>query len=107
MAGNISKTKVVAATAQQPDANHIVVTYQGGQDAGTCYQILWSVSPDTGTTDITHLMTSGGPTTALAVGSSFSFDAVAASNSFAGRNHVVGVATFMDGSSQVILDNFI
>ena len=36
MAGNISKTKIVAATAQQPAANSIVVTYQGGQDARTC-----------------------------------------------------------------------
>ena len=42
MAGNISKTKVVAATAQQPDATHIVVTYQGGQDAATCIGMSWT-----------------------------------------------------------------
>src|SRR5512137_2067625 len=35
MSGNISKSKVVAVTAQQPDANTITVTYQGGQDAGS------------------------------------------------------------------------
>ena len=48
MAGNISKTKVVAATAQQPDANHIVVTYQGGQDAATCTGVMWTVTASTG-----------------------------------------------------------
>ena len=35
MAGNIQKTKVVAATVSQPSANLIIVTYQGGQDAAT------------------------------------------------------------------------
>ena len=35
MSGNINKTKVVAATAQQPDATHISITYQGGQDSLT------------------------------------------------------------------------
>src|SRR5512139_2722959 len=33
MSGNISKTKVVAASVQQPTESQIVVTYQGGQDA--------------------------------------------------------------------------
>ncbi len=49
MAGNISKTKVVAATVQQPDATHIVVTYQGGQDAGTFNGANVTVSPSDGT----------------------------------------------------------
>ena len=35
MSGNISKTKIVAVTAQQPDSKYITVTYQGGQDAGS------------------------------------------------------------------------
>ena len=38
MAGNIQKTKVVAAAAAQ-SGNDIIVTYQGGQDAATVTQL--------------------------------------------------------------------
>ena len=34
MAGNISKTKVVAVTGARIDANHVLFTNDGGQDAG-------------------------------------------------------------------------
>ena len=101
MAGNISKTKVVAATAQQPTATTIVVTYQGGQDATTCTSIVWTVNEDDGTSLSTTMMGTGLPTT-LVVGTSRTF-----TGDFSERNHVVGVATFSDGSQQVILDNFL
>ena len=102
MAGNISKTKVVAATAQQPDSDTIVATYQGGQDAGTCDYIVWTVTDDTGTEHEDTMGEPGG--SVLTVGTSLTFTQPGL---FAGRNHAVGVATFTDGSSQVILDNFI
>jgi flagellin-like protein len=101
MAGNISKTKVVAATAQQPDANHIVVTYQGGQDAQTCVGIRWTVADANGvSTGYTMMGTTGGQT-ALTVGYSATITGTA------GKDHVVATAFFSDGSQQVILDNTI
>ena len=42
MAGNIQKTKVVAATEQRVNASYVTVTYQGGQDAGTLNGIAFS-----------------------------------------------------------------
>ena len=45
MSGNISKTKIVAVTAQQPDADHITVTYQGGQDAQSFTNGTVTVNP--------------------------------------------------------------
>ena len=108
MAGNISKTKVVAATVQQSDANHITVTYQGGQDAGSFSYGLVSITPSV----------AGAPTwnngTALAapqdvlsniVGSSVT--ATGAAGQYAGKDHVVVTGTFTDGTAQVILDNFL
>ena len=104
MAGNISKTKVVAATAQKPDATHIVVTYQGGQDAGTLKSIQWTLAPTGGTTS-SYLMNS--PTVAsssqLKVGTSRTF----ANTGFSAKTHIVATAAFTDGSQQVILDNTI
>jgi len=101
MAGNISKTKVVAATAQQPDANHIVITYQGGQDAQTCVGIRWTVTNADGTEIDNTLMGNTGGTTQLPVGTGATLSGTA------GKDHVVATAFFSDGSQQVILDNTI
>jgi len=101
MAGNISKTKVVAATAQQPDANSIVLTYQGGQDAGSCTGIRWDITPAGGTLTTTNMAPAAGHTF-LEVGKSITF-----TGTFPGKDHVVGTASFADGSQQVILDNTI
>jgi len=109
MAGNISKTKVVAATVQQPDATHIVVTYQGGQDAGTFSGANVTVSPSDGVTlpaaDYVPALGGLGQLTST-VGSSCTVTYTTGST-FAARDHVVVTAWFTDGSQQVILDNFI
>ena len=101
MAGNIAKTKVVAATAQQPDATHIVVTYQGGQDAATCVGIKWTITNPTGGSLDSAMMGNTGGSTPLAVGTSKTMTGTS------GKDHVVGTAYFSDGSQQVILDNTI
>ena len=104
MAGNISKTKVVAGTAQQPDANHIVVTYQGGQDAATCVGVQWTVSDSTGNVIDSTLM---GTNTALGSATALTVGYGATLSGTQGKDHVVATAYFADGSSQVILDNTI
>jgi flagellin-like protein len=105
MAGNISKTKVVAATAQQPDASSIVVTFQGGQDAATTTGVAWTITTAGGTVS-TYLMGSTDPNAAttayIKVGDGHTF-----SGTFSGKDHVVATAYFSDGSQQVILDNTI
>jgi archaeal type IV pilus assembly protein PilA len=84
MAGNISKTKTVAITAQHPTATTIIVTNMGGQDVGT----LSSLSI---TGDVTGSVGNyTGNTTTLAT--------------TAGAKHVIVTGTFIDGSTQVLLD---
>ncbi len=94
MAGNISKTKVVAATAMRTSPTVVSVTYQGGQDATTVTGIVWTVGGATVTGG-----TQGNPTGTdiLGVGNTTSF---AATNP--GNDVVVGVAWFTDGTQQVI-----
>jgi flagellin-like protein len=109
MAGNISKTKIVAATANKPDNTHIVVTYQGGQDASTCQKITWTLTPTSGTGNSMSMFgtstTYGNPTSGstVKVGASYTFS----NSAFGSKTHVVATATFSDGSQQVILDNSI
>jgi FlaG/FlaF family flagellin (archaellin) len=102
MAGNIQKTKVIAATAQKPDATHISVTYQGGQDAGTVMKVIWTFIPVTGT-PVNYDMNNYATNSILTVGSSKTIK----SDDFSGKVHVVATALFTDGTQQVILDNTI
>jgi len=90
MAGNISKTKIVAATAAQQGATQIYVTYQGGQDAASVATISYDINGSTG------------QFTSTAVGTS-----VSAMSGDATQNHVTVTAKFNDGSSQVILDTYV
>jgi len=97
MSGNISKTKVVAATVSQPNATAVSVTYNGGQDGASLACINWTVNGANPT-----IMGTCGGTTALAVGTSTSI-----TGATAGQDHVVAVGQFMDGSSQVIMDTYV
>ena len=106
MSGNITKTKIVAVTAQQPDAKHITVTYQGGQDAQSFMSGNVTVTPsgDVTCTDVAYL-----PTTRLLtpeVGSSVQASS-ATTDCFKGKDHVVATGLFGDGSSQVLLDTYL
>ena len=51
MAGNIQKTKVVAATEYRVNGSFVQVTYQGGQDSGTMGGISFQVDGANSTTN--------------------------------------------------------
>jgi archaeal type IV pilus assembly protein PilA len=97
MSGNITKTKVVAATVSQSNATAITMTYSGGQDSATLYGINWTVNGAAG-----PVMASASPSTALLVGTS-----ATSAGGTTGQDHVVGTAYFMDGTQQVILDTYV
>jgi archaeal type IV pilus assembly protein PilA len=111
MSGNISKTKVVAVTVQQPTADKIVVTYQGGQDAQTLSNLNVTLTP--GTTGVTYTFVPGDSTgqygelvgAPVQVGASTT--ATASAGTFSGRDHVVATGIFTDGAQQVILDTYV
>ena len=100
MAGNIQKTKVVAATASQSDATHITITYQGGQDAGTVDAINITVNGAG--------LTAGSQPFIMGTAVGNAFVPVGCTTTFntgtTGKDNVVVTAHFTDGSSQVILD---
>jgi flagellin-like protein len=114
MAGNIQKTKVVAATAQRPNATHVSITYNGGQDASSLNLIMWTVNGvsagvSSGAVNDSGAMYNGAvngaasptySTTPLPVPVGASARIPAGANA-----HIVGVGYFSDGSSQVIFDS--
>jgi flagellin-like protein len=96
MAGGISKTKTVAATARQ-SGNDIIVTWQGGQDNAYVSGYGVTLNDNAG---------------ALALVFVNSGNAVGNSTRFVGKgdntnNHVIVNASFSDGSGQVVLDTYV
>ena len=89
MAGNISKTKIVAATASQQGATQIFITYQGGQDHIQVASMSYIIAGVSGNFPSTAV-----GTTVQGVGTT-------------GQDKVTVTATFVDGSSQVILDTYV
>ena len=89
MAGQVQKTKIVAASASHSGTT-IYVTYQGGQDQAQVSAI--------------NARFNGGAAVTIStiVGSSISQSGMTGS-----QNHVVVSATFTDGSTQVILDTYV
>jgi len=94
MAGQITKTKVVAMSVQKITPTSVSVTNMGGQDVGSLSGV--SVDIDGNTT----VQTSGN------LGKNVGSSSIFASN--AGRVRVVVIGTFTDSdSSQVLIDTFI
>ena len=90
MAGNVQKTKVVAATAQQ-SGNSVIITWQGGSDNAACSN--YNVTVD-GTQVMTNAPCYVGNSTTCPGGT-------------AAQNHVVVTAVFTDGTRQVVLDTYV
>jgi archaeal type IV pilus assembly protein PilA len=99
MAGNIQKTKVVSFTLSRVSASNVSVTFQGGQDAGSVINITFTSPTGLSPTSM------GVPYTVnaaiLPVGSTIQLNPVPA------NSHMVGVAYFNDGSTQVVTDTTI
>ena len=94
MGSGVSKTYIVAATATQMGSN-ITVTYNGGPDADYVTSLSAQVTPPGGSAT-NHTLTS-------AVGESKTFTTGTGGK----EDHVVVVATFDDGSMQVVLDTYV
>jgi len=92
MAGNVQKTKIVAATAQQTGTN-VTVTWQGGQDNGSCTSFNVTVN------NVIPAPAASSQNLACTVGNSYSMN-----GGTAAQDHVVVTARFTDGTQQVVVD---
>ena len=107
MAGNISKTKVIAATAQKPTSTTITVTYQGGQDAASFTGANVTVTDSAavpGTVSYSGLTLNNMGWLSPSVGNSITATDTTA---YGAKSHVTVTANFNDGTQQVILDTFL
>ena len=91
MTGNVQTTKIVAATAQQQGSN-ITITYQGGADAGDVLGLNYSIG-EKGLNSFPNNKTGASVSNSTGV--------------TPGKDHVIVIALFTDGSEQVVLDTYI
>lgn len=99
MAGNVSKSRNVAITAQKASdpTTHlptIIITNNGGPDAATVSSFVVSIGAAAGNQGMNG--------TFVNVGNSQTF--LAANGVDANKDHVIVTATFVDGTQQVMLD---
>ena len=92
MAGQIQKTKVVAASAVH-NADTVTVTYQGGPDTSMVTAVNATLNGKSGDGISNN------------VGSSVTWKDDDVKDG--ATNHAVAVATFNDGTQQVILDSYV
>ncbi|QYZ78664.1 type IV pilin [Methanofollis formosanus] len=110
MAGNVSTTKIVAATAIQQN-DDIIITYKGGADNGELSYLIMNVEDkalcytvgDTGSTGTSAPAESEVSGCRVPVGKAWTFTGAGGD----GKNHVVVTGHFKDGYEQVILDTFV
>jgi len=105
MVGQINKTKIVAVGIQQPDSTHITAMYQGGQDSQSFEYGTLTVKNDAANDPAVTYDNGDGtnnPVFNNVVGST-----VTATGTFTGKNHVIVVGHFTDGSDQVLIDTYV
>jgi archaeal type IV pilus assembly protein PilA len=99
----IPDSRMLTGTVSHVDANHVTVTYQGGQDQQSCVGIKWVVSTTGSTVLASTIMGSTSPSAPmLTVGGTRSFI-----TSFSGKKHIVATAYFNDDTQQIILDTWV
>jgi len=105
LVGNIHGGKIVASTITRTNGSYVSVTFAGGQNANSVTEINWTVggTPATiyinGTSNTNGIQSQPSSGGILSVGSN---GLISASNP--GKDRVIGVAVFTDGSKQIILD---
>jgi archaeal type IV pilus assembly protein PilA len=112
MTTNIPSARTIAVTVDSPDADHLVIVYKGGPDAASFSYAVVTITPSKGAPVTVWSNTS--PHGALAsqqyiLGPHVGNQVIATGSpsQFTGKDHVVVIGRFNDGSSQVILDVFI
>ena len=103
MAGNVSKTRTIAVTATK-QANDVAVTNNGGPDINDLLSYGVNVTYNNGTAAYDGGTGANGlPALGKATGSSIKFTA----GTSTGKDHVIVVGRFNDGTSQVVLDTYV
>ena len=110
MPADVTKTKIVAATAQLDTTGVILITYQGGQNDDS----LSSLNITAPNSSVWYTSSADGALTPSTVPGTLVKPRVGATMSLnpgsdwpSGQKHVVVIGAFADGPNQIILDTYV
>ena len=105
LVGNIHGGKIATSTITRTNSSFVTVVFAGGQNAGSVTGINWTVNGAAPTIYMNGTSYTGGVQNMPASGGVLSVGATALlPASSPGKDRVIGVAAFTDGSKQIILD---
>jgi len=109
MAGGVQKTKTVAATAKQT-GTHYIVTWQGGQD--NSYVVGYNITIECNDPNVAICPSMGEPIIYPGLAAPQGYPPIVGNSTLfggasKGNDHVIVVAVFTDGGSQVVLDTYV
>jgi archaeal type IV pilus assembly protein PilA len=111
MAGNISKSKVVAVTATKTSPSQINIMNQGGQDQPGLVELnataMGATTADVPTSCLPSEVKKVGNRCVLSPADVGSTIQMTTTGSWAGRTEVIVVGKFSDGTNQVLLDTYL
>ena len=108
MGGNVAKTYIVSVTAAQTGADTVDVTFQGGPDASAVDYMNVSIGTAYFAAGVYNVADSITFTSPVSVGKTVTCTELTAGTDITSdRDHLVVVATFEDGSKQVVLDTYV
>ncbi|MGA2918334.1 type IV pilin [Methanoregula sp.] len=112
MAGNISKTRVVAVTVTKQGSSGITLTDQGGQDQGSLSAINATTSPNPAIScsingDIVTPALTGGICQYLKPPVGSTLQLITSADGYTVRTQIMVVGTFSDGTNQVLLNTYL
>ena len=108
MGGNVAKTYIVSVTAAQTGATTVDITFQGGPDASAIESMNVTIGgayfDSAGLYNAAEQITFDDP---VSVGETVTCTDAGNNGITSDRDHLVVVATFVDGSKQVVLDTYV
>jgi len=105
LVGNIHGGKIAVSTIERVNGSYVSVIFAGGQNAGSVTEINWTVGGTPATIYINGTSNTNGIQDQPASGGILSVGSnalISASNP--GKDRVIGVVVFTDGSKQIIID---
>ena len=106
---SLQKTHIVSATMQRVNATSVSVTYYGGQDSGSLYEMAFTVNNGTNITVFSgspQVMVSGNRITAKSGSIPVGLGVTVISTN-PKKDHLILTGTFNDGSSAIIAESTI
>lgn len=98
----LHRQRFVGLSANQINGTHIIVTYSGGADSSDVDCVTFRLNDEERTLSTDKICNCNGAYEPNCIG-----DSVSLSNATTGKDHLVGIGLFLDGSTYTVMDTYL